>query len=179
MLKFKITALTLAAFTGLTFITWASDVPSTPASPTPGTNAIATTNGAPPLRKLPPKQADAASKTAEFGKVAKTDETYKSALDAHAIADAVKLVDKDGAFKGTVAKIFEPRGLAIVEFDANYRSALTAILRGTNFSKFPALTNLVGKDVLMTGKFIKYRDSAEIVLEDPKQVKVVQGDAKQ
>jgi hypothetical protein len=82
-------------------------------------------------------------------------------------------VDKDGAFKGKVAKVFEPRGLAIVEFDQNYRSALTAIVQGTNFAKFPALTNLIGKDVLVTGKFVKYRDAAEIVLEKPEQIKLV------
>jgi hypothetical protein len=119
-------------------------------------------------------QADVASATATFGKVEKTDEPYKSAIDAHASDDALKMVDKDGAFKGTVAKVFEPRGLAIVEFDENYHNALTAIVKGANFTNFPALTNLIGKEVLVTGKFIKYRDSAEIVLEKPEQVKLVQ-----
>ena len=123
-----------------------------------------------PPRKL---QADDASTNAVFGAIARTDAAYKSALDAHALADALKMVDQDGAFKGTVAKVFEPRGLAIVEFDENYKTALTAIVRGTNFSKFPVLTNLIGKDVLVTGKFIKFRESAEIVLEKPEQIKVV------
>ncbi len=121
-----------------------------------------------------PHQGDVASPTATFGKVAKTDDAYKTAVDAHALDEALKLVDKDGAFKGTVAKVFEPRGLAIVEFDQNYKTALTAIVKGTNFTNFPALTNLVGKEVVVTGKFIKYRDSAEIVLDKPEQVKLVE-----
>jgi hypothetical protein len=136
------------------------------------TNTSDKVDGA-PKKPAKPTQADVASLTASFGKIAKTDDQYKSALDAHALADALKMVDKDGAFKGTVAKVFEPRGLAIVEFDENYRTALTAILKGANFTNFPALTNLVGKEVVVMGKFIKYRDSAEIVLDKPEQVKIV------
>jgi len=136
-----------------------------------GTNSGTATNVV--RRAQSAHQADEASTNASFGSITATDATYKSALDAHALDDALKMVDKDGAFKGTVAKVYEPRGLAIVEFDANYRTALTAIVRGTNFSKFPVLTNLIGKDVVVTGKFVKFRDAAQIVLEKPEQIKVV------
>jgi DNA/RNA endonuclease YhcR with UshA esterase domain len=106
--------------------------------------------------------------------VAATDATYKSAVDAHALEDALKLVDTESAFKGTVAKVYEPRGLAIVEFDADYKTALTAIVRFSNFDKFPALTNLIGKNVLVTGKFTKYRENAQVVMEKPEQIKIVE-----
>ena len=78
--------------------------------------------------------------------------------------------------KGKVSKIFEPRGgaLAILNFDENYRSALTAIVRSENFSKFPDLKALVGKTVLLKGKFIEYHGAAEMVLTSPDQVKVVE-----
>jgi hypothetical protein len=179
MLKSIIFTLTLTTVAALTMPAFADDAPATPATAAPETKAIPSkTNSLPPGADAKPparqKQADVASATATFGKVAKTDDAYKSALDAHALDDALKLVGNDGAFKGTAAKVFEPRGLAIVEFDANYKTALTAIVRGTNFSSFPVLTNLIGKDVLVTGKFIKYREAAEIVLEKPDQIKLAQ-----
>jgi hypothetical protein len=138
-----------------------------------GTNSSTTTSTNAVRRTQSEHQAAVASTNASYGSITATDDAYKSALDAHALDDALKMVDKDGAFKGKVAKVYEPHGLAIVEFDENYRTALTAIVRGTNFSKFPALTNLIGKDVVVTGKFIKYRDAAEIVLDKPEQIKVV------
>lgn len=129
-----------------------------------------------PARPAAKRQADVASTTAKFGKIARTDAIYKSALDSHALDDAAKLIGKEGAFKGSVTKIFEPRGgsIAILNFDENYRSALTAVVQGTNFAKFPALTNLVGKDVLVSGNFINYQGRAEMVLTNPGQIKVAE-----
>jgi hypothetical protein len=173
MFKFKLSVFALAGLTAFAFVSAADDTKpqGNTTSATNTTNAAASSSGAP---KKTTKQADVASTTAKFGTVAKTSEAYKSALDAHALTDAVKLVDTEGAFKGTVAKVFEPRGLAIVEFDENYKTALTAIVRSASFTNFPALTNLIGKNVLVTGKFIKYRESAEIVLEKPEQIKLAE-----
>ena len=83
----------------------------------PNSASITATNSIP---KPSAKQADAASKTAKFGSVAKTADLYKTALDAHSLEDAAKQVDKESGFKGTVAKVFEPRGgpIAIVNFDS-------------------------------------------------------------
>jgi hypothetical protein len=121
-------------------------------------------------------QSDVASKTAKFDIIPPTNETYKTALDAHALDLALKQVDKDGAFKGTVSAIYEPRsgGLAIVNFDKNYRTALTALLKGADFDTFPDLKTLVGKDVLVTGTFISYQGRAEIVLTNTAQIKLVE-----
>src|SRR6202020_171938 len=104
MLKFKFPVLVVAGLTVFAFVAAADDTKP----PGNTTNATALSSGVP---KKTTKQADVASTKAKFGTVSKTDEAYKSALDAHALADAVKLVDKEGAFKGTVAKVFEPRGL--------------------------------------------------------------------
>jgi hypothetical protein len=179
--KLKLTALAAAILAVITVSALADDAAAPDKalqSKTSMTNAVPAsetkTNTAEAKKPAKPSQADVASTTATFGKIAKTDDTYKTALDAHALADALKMMDKDGAFKGTVAKIFEPRGLVIVEFDEQYKNALTALVRSGSFTNFPALTNLVGKEVVVTGKFIKYRDSAEIVLEKPDQVKIVE-----
>jgi hypothetical protein len=147
---------------------------SVPKTTAPTNSAsITTTNSVP---KPPARQADVASTTAKFASVSKTNDVYKTALDAHSLEDAVKQVDKDGAFKGTVAKIFEPRGgaMAIINFDADYKSALTALLRKENFAKFPALTNLTGKEIVVTGKFIDYQGRAEIILTNAAQIKLVE-----
>lgn len=121
-------------------------------------------------------QSDAASKTAKFGTVATTAPEYQSALDAHALEAALKQQNKLGAFKGTVTATYEPRsgGLAIMNFDADYKKAISALLRGNDFTNFPDLKKIVGKDVLVSGKFMAYQGRAEIVLTNVDQVKLVE-----
>jgi hypothetical protein len=140
---------------------------NSPAIPKTGTNAVP---------RVILKQADVASKTAKFSAISKTDADYKSALDAHALDAALKQADKDGAFKGKVTKIFEPRGgaMAMINFDENYKTALTALLRKDNFKTFPALTNLMDKEVVVSGKFINYQGRVEIILTNAAQVKLVE-----
>jgi hypothetical protein len=125
-----------------------------------------------PARK---SQSDVASKTASFGMISKTNETFKTALDAHALAEGLKEADKVGAFKGTVTKIFEPRGgnLAIMNFDADYKTAMTGLLKGENFTNFPDLKLLVGKEAVVSGKLIDFQGRPEIVLTNSDQIKVV------
>ena len=90
-------------------------------------------------------QAGAASKTAKFETVLKTDELYKNAIDAHDLASAKKLIDKDGAFKGKVAKVFTMRDgvVLILNFDRDYKMALTAVLRKADFSTFPDMEAII------------------------------------
>jgi hypothetical protein len=127
-------------------------------------------------KKAANTQSDVASKTATFEKVEKTSEEYKTALDAHDLTKAKELADKKGAFKGKVAKVFEPRGgsMAIVNFDEKYQTALTALLRKENFPKFPDLEKLVGKEVVCSGKFIDFQGRAEIILTSPDQIRLVE-----
>jgi len=161
----------LMAVLAATSIATADDSTSKASSSTNGAS-INATNRVP--KSAPGKQADVASKTAKFDVISKTNDVYKTALDAHALDAASKQAGKDGAFKGTVAKIFEPRGMAIINFDADYKMALTALLHKENFDKFPALTNLVGKEVVVTGKFIDYQGHAEIVLTNTAQIKLAE-----
>jgi hypothetical protein len=121
-------------------------------------------------------QSDVASKTATFEKIGKDADAYTSALEAHDLAKAHDQVEKKGAFRGKVARIFEPRGgtMAILNFDAKYQSALTALVRKENFSRFPDLKALVGKDVVVAGKFTDYQGRAQIILTSPEQIKLVE-----
>jgi len=124
---------------------------------------------------MKPLQHAVASKTATFAMVDKADPSYMNALDAHDLAGALKLVGKEGAFKGTVSKLFEERDgdLAILDFDPNYRTALTAVLKNASFSKFPDMKTLEGKEIVVSGKFTDYRGKAQIELTDPTQIKLV------
>ncbi len=124
---------------------------------------------------MKPLQHVVASKTAKFGEVNKADGSYQSALDAHDLAAALKLVGKEGAFKGTVSKLFEERDgdIVVLDFDPNYRTALTAVLRNADFPKFPDMRTLEGKEILISGKFVDYHGAAQIELTDPKQVMMI------
>ena len=120
-------------------------------------------------------QSSAASKSAKFQNVTKTDALYTGALDAHDKSGAEKLIGKSGAFKGTVTKAFTPRsgGIVILNFDDDYKSAMTAVVKKSDFSKFPDLTQIIGKEVVISGKFMDFKGSPEIELSDPKQVALV------
>ncbi|HEY2867591.1 MAG TPA: hypothetical protein VGJ02_10910 [Pyrinomonadaceae bacterium] len=121
-------------------------------------------------------QSDVADKKATFATVAKTDKAYTDAIDAHDLDKAKSLEGKKGAFKGTVAKVFAPNsgGVLILNFDNNYKIALTAALRKADFSSFPDMNQLLGKEILISGKFEDFKGAAEIVLTDKKQISIVQ-----
>jgi len=124
---------------------------------------------------MKPLQHVVASKTAKFGTVDKDDAAYKNALDAHDLAGTLKMVGKEGSFKGTVSKFFEERDgdLIVFDFDPNYRTAITAVLKNPEFPKFPDVKTLDGKEILVSGKFVDYHGKAQIELTDPKQIKIV------
>ena len=120
-------------------------------------------------------QSSAASKSAKFATIAKTDAAFKSAIDAHDRAGAEKLVGHDGAFRGKVTKAFSPRGgsVVILNFDQDYKTALTAVVKKSDFAQFPDLAKLVGQEVVVSGKFTDYKGSPEVELTDVKQIAIV------
>ena len=124
---------------------------------------------------MKPLQNVVASKKAKFETVDKDDAIYKNALDAHDLTGALKLVGQDGAFKGTVDKLFEERDgdLIVFDFDPNYKTALTAVLKNPNFPKFPVVRDLKGKEIVVSGRFVDYHGKAQIELTDPMQIKLV------
>jgi hypothetical protein len=124
---------------------------------------------------MKPLQHVMASKTAKFETVDKDDAAYKHALDAHDLAAAQKLIGKEGSFRGKVSKFFEERDgdLIVFYFDSKFRTALTAVLRNADFSKFPDVKALDGKEIVVSGKFFDYHGKAQIELTDPKQIKIL------
>jgi outer membrane receptor protein involved in Fe transport len=128
-----------------------------------------------PLRAGEGGQAAAASRTARFDTVEQTAATYREALEAGDLAAARKLIGKRGTFRGTVARVFTPKGgnLVILNFAEDYKTAVTAVLRKPDFSRFPDLGGLPGKEILVTGKLVDYEGRPEIELKTPGQIRLV------
>ena len=130
----------------------------------------------PAADKTIPAQSAVAAKTA-FATVAPTNKSVTAALDAKALADALKLVGKPGAFQGTVSQVYSPAGhaVAILDFAPRYRDALTATVKPGDYAKFPDMSALVGKHVLVSGKFTaNSHGAAQIALTGPDQIKIIQ-----
>lgn len=118
-------------------------------------------------------QASVAAKNKAFATIAPGDAKAKSATDAKNLAEAKKWVGKTGAFSGTVAKVFETRGLVLINFDRDYHLALTAVVRAKNFGLFPDLKTLEGKKVLVSGKVTEYKGQPEITLDALDAIKII------
>ena len=57
--------------------------------------------------------------------------------------------------------------------DRNFREALVAVLRPTDYAKFPKMDALLDKRVLVQGKFVLYEERPEIELTKPTQIKII------
>lgn len=120
-------------------------------------------------------QSAVAARGTTFGTIAATDVKVKTALDAKALDKAKAKIGEQGAFTGKVVKVFAPPSnmIVILNFDKNYRDALTAVVKGSSFAKFPDLNMLKDKKVLISGEFIEYEGRVEIELTSPDQIKIV------
>jgi hypothetical protein len=120
-------------------------------------------------------QAAVAAKNVTLATVAASDPKVKAALDAKDLAGAKKLAGKPGAFVGTVADVYTSRGNRVTKlnFDQDFKKAMTAVVFPPAYGKFPDLKSLKGKKLLVSGKVEEYRGGFEIVLNGPDQVKVV------
>lgn len=120
-------------------------------------------------------QSSVASKTAKFGTVPAAASSVAKALEAHDLAGAQKLVGKPGAFQGTVTQAYSPHNhsIVILDFDKQYKTALTATLLPADFAKFPDLATLLGKHVLITGTVSAPKGKPQIALTLPAQVEVI------
>lgn len=118
-------------------------------------------------------QARVAAKDKKFAVIEATDASVKAAKDAKSLTEAKKLVDKTGAFAGTVAKVFEPSGLVLINFDRDYKTALTAVVRAKDFAKFPDLKTLEGKKVLVSGKVVEFKGQPEVELVALDDIKII------
>ena len=144
--------------------------PAANAAPTAGPKTSAPAPKATGGDKMFPEQSAVAAKTA-FGTASAA--AAKSALDAKNLAGAEKLVGKTGAFQGTVSAVYSPKNHAVViiDFDRDYKQALTAIARPASYAKLPDLATLKGKHILVSGPFKDYKGKPEIEITAAMQIK--------
>ena len=135
--------------------------------------AYAQKNNKAPEKTATASQASVALKGKNFASIAAGDAKLKAAKDPKDLAAAKKLIGKTAVFSGTVAKVFEPKGLVLINFDKNYKNAITAVVRSKNFSAFPDLKTLEGKKVIVSGKVEEYKGTAEVMLEKMDDIKIV------
>jgi DNA/RNA endonuclease YhcR with UshA esterase domain len=89
--------------------------------------------------------------------------------------EAKNHLDKDVTVEGVVSEVHHAAsGRAIfIEIDGRYPSnPFSAVIFRDNFNKFPNVESVAGKTVDITGKIQDYRGRAEIILNDPAQLKV-------
>jgi DNA/RNA endonuclease YhcR with UshA esterase domain len=90
-------------------------------------------------------------------------------------AEAKNHIDKDVTVEGVVSEVHHAAsGRAIfIEIGGRYpNNPFSAVIFKDHFSKFPTADSLAGKTVDVTGRIKDYRGRAEIILDDPDQLKV-------
>jgi hypothetical protein len=156
-------------------VTSAHAVPTTMQTTPPATAA------APPkeadgaaAEKTFPAQATVAAKTT-FSTITASDASVAKALDAKALTTAQKMVGKMGSFQGTVTEVYSPRTHSFVglDFAQNYHDALSADIAHADYDKFPDLTKLEGKHVLVSGRFVARGEATQIAVTRPDQIKII------
>lgn len=120
-------------------------------------------------------QSELASKAVTFGTISAADPAVAKALEAHKLAEAQKMLGKPGAFQGTVTKAYSPEDhdTVILDFDKQYKTALTAVLQPADYAKFPDLSTLEGKRVLVSGTWSAPKGKPQIMLTGPAQIKII------
>ena len=127
---------------------------------------------APKTKRAP--QTQVAAKGA-FPAVKSNDAALKGATSATDLAGAKKLVGKPVRVVGTVVKVYAPKsnGVVLLNFAKNYKTALVAAVKAEDFAKFPALNQLEGRRVLLSGKMVMFKGAPEIELAKAGAIKVV------
>jgi hypothetical protein len=150
--------------------------PSAPTVPTASTTKPAPAAASTPDNedKTFPAQSAVAAKTA-FQTVPASDKSLAAALDAKALVAAAKLAGKLGSFQGTVVQVYSPKshGFVALDFAAHYKDALTADIAPADYAKFPDLSQLAGKHILVSGKFVAHGDQTQLAVTSPDQIKIV------
>ena len=121
-------------------------------------------------------QAALASKKVTFARAAAASSAVKGATNATDLSAVKKMLGKEITITGTVAKVFAPstNTVVVLNFADEYWTAATVAVKSRYYAKFPDMKSLSGKTVVVTGRVIAYKDSVQIEVSDPTQIKIVQ-----
>jgi DNA/RNA endonuclease YhcR with UshA esterase domain len=90
-------------------------------------------------------------------------------------AEAKSHIDKDVTVEGVVSDVHHAASgkVIFIEIGGRYPgNPVSAVIFKDHFSKFPSVDSLAGKTIDVTGRIKDYRGRAEIILDDPDQLKV-------
>lgn len=122
----------------------------------------------------PPQQA-IASRTVVFGSTTRSAPAYTQAMASHNLALARQSLGKSGRFRGVVTQVYQdPQNQTLVlDFDPQYTRAITAVLTFRGYSRFPNMRSLRGREIVVSGPFLRYQDKIAVMLSQPSQIQVV------
>jgi len=91
------------------------------------------------------------------------------------VADVASLLGKSGCVTGRVLRIYTSRaGNTFLDFCPDYRTCpFTSVIFDSDRSKFGDLGALAGRQVEIRGAVVAYEGRAEIIIHDPKQIRVL------
>ncbi|MHA2620620.1 MAG: hypothetical protein V2G42_02655 [bacterium JZ-2024 1] len=88
--------------------------------------------------------------------------------------EAPKYIGQEVTVRGKVVRVAKPRETTFINFCMDYRSCeFSAVIFKSAASKFPDVDSWEGKTVEITGKIKEYQGRAEIVLDSPSQVRIL------
>lgn len=89
--------------------------------------------------------------------------------------DAKARLGQRGCVSGRVGRVFTSRaGNTFLDFCADYRTCpFTSVIFSSDRSKFGDLETLGGREVEIEGVITSYQGRAEIIIHDPRQVRVL------
>ncbi len=142
-----------------------------PVQPAPGKSSSPSKN-APNAKRMGQKQVAAKG---NFPVVKAGDAALKGALSATDLATAKKMVGHEVKVVGTIAKVYAPKSnnLVLLNFAKDYKTALVGAIKAQDFAKFPDLSALAGKKVLLTGKMVMFKGAPEVELVKAGAIRVV------
>ena len=93
-----------------------------------------------------------------------------------AIRDAGRHTGENTCVEGRVLRVFTSRsGSTFLDFCQDYRNCpFASVIFATDRSKFGNLGSLEGRNIEILGEITTYKGRAEIILRDPKQIRVPQ-----
>lgn len=117
------------------------------------------------------------SKTAKFAHIPATDPQVATALSADNLDQGKTLIGKPATILGHVVKIFIPAGnpVILINFAQKHSNAFSVAIEPKDYEKFPDPEELVGKQVLVQGTPIVFKNQLEVKAESLDQIRIVDG----
>ena len=125
--------------------------------------------------------AERATEPFEPPTISASDAERLAPLDPHELKTLAGHVGEIKTVRGKCTAAFVPKGgtVVVLNFDVNYREALTAPIFEDHFAKWPGGAEAieeayVGKTLLIEGLVTEYRDAPQIKIAHPGQVRVIE-----